>query len=132
MTYTHLCFASIDNVGSLEKVEERNVFVGIVKNESKEKDDLLKGVAKEYHTGFAISSDINILQLRYFAPSIGNKIYGYYKITGIKQDHKNGDKKESFRLYFTLADYQKLEEPTSFDFTDAVYGEMVSLHDIKQ
>ena len=114
------------------KFEEKNVFVGIVKNDSEEKDDLLNGVAKEYHTGPAISSDINILQLRYFAPSIGNKIYGYYKITGIKQDHKNGDKHESFRLYFSLADYQKLEEPTSFDFTDAVYGKMVSLHDIKQ
>lgn len=96
------------------------------------KDDLLNGVAKEYHTGPAISSDINILQLRYFAPSIGNKIYGYYKITGIKQDHKNGDKHESFRLYFSLADYRKLEKATSFDFTDVVYGKMVSLRDIKQ
>ena len=114
------------------KFEEKNVFVGIVKNESKERDDLLNGVSKEYHTGPAISSDINILQLRYFAPSIGNKIYGYYKITGIKQDHKNGDKHESFRLYFSLADYRKLEKATSFDFTDVVYGKMVSLRDIKQ
>lgn len=127
-----LIVASVDDVGSLEKVEEKNVFVGIVKNNSEEKDDLLNGVAKEYHTGPAISSDINILQLRYFAPSIGNKIYGYYKITGIKQDHKNGDKHESFRLYFSLADYRKLEKATSFDFTDVVYGKMVSLRDIKQ
>ncbi len=110
-------------------VEEKNVFVGIVKNESKEKDDLLKGIAKEYHTGTSISSDINILQLRYFAPAIGNKVFGYYKITGIKQDHKNGNANESFRLYFTLGEYKRINE-TNVEYTDSVYGKMMSLSEL--
>lgn len=121
--------ASINNVGSFEKIEEMNVFVGIVKNDSKEKDDLQNGIAKEYHTGTSISSDINILQLRYFAPAIGNKVFGYYKITGIKQDHKNGNANESFRLYFTLGEYKRINE-TNVEYTDSVYGKMMSLSEL--
>lgn len=107
-----------------------DVFAGMVKNSSPEMEALLGGTAQEYHTGPSIKEDINIMDIRYFAPVIGNKIRGYYSITGIQQSHKDGDSKESFRLYFKLGNYVPVEEyPISY--TDATYGKMISKAEFK-
>lgn len=109
--------------------EEKNIFVGIVKSDELNMEALKSGKTTEYHTGTSISSDINILQLRYFAPSIGNKVFGYYKITGIRQDHKNGNANESFRLYFTLGEYKRITE-IDVAYTDSIHGKMMSLSEL--
>lgn len=70
----------------------------------------IDGNANYYISGHSPSDEIDLLEIKYFAPVIAQKVYGYYKVTHV-QIVQVQDVKKPFRVKYTLCDYKSLNEP---------------------
>ena len=72
----------------------------------------VNGEADYYISGHTPSEEINILDIKYFAPVISQKVYGYYKVSRVQIVHVPDDK-SPFRVKYTLCNYTPLDAPVT-------------------
>lgn len=64
--------------------QDLNVFVGVVRGDSKDYPNFIDRTANSYYTGSKFPSTLNILSFKFFAPYYDGGIREYYEIVGIR------------------------------------------------
>lgn len=83
---------SISDVGTLDKqskAETKNILTGLVRKTDADYTDFYSHAAKSY-TMEKIPTSINVMDIRYFLPMVGEEVDGYYKVEKVYFGTKNG------------------------------------------
>lgn len=97
--------------------KDANVFVGVVRTDSKDYQNFIERSANSYYTGPKFPSTLNMLSFKFFAPYYDGGIREYYEIVGIRSVKRSeiqnyeANAVDGVRFFFELGKCFRVSEP---------------------